>query len=430
MPSQENGQKLRSEEIQDILTRVPHWMIIWGNSLILLIIIIFFILSWVIKYPDIITADAVITSNIPPQREYARASGKIDTILVNNNERVSKGQILGMIENAANLKDVLTLKKHIGRVNTKEQFFSFPIDSIQALTLGEIAPSYNAFEMNYLNFRLNKELKPFTNQLKSNSILKSELKTRLKILQNQKSISKKTYEFSEKTLERNKQLFEKGIISEQEYEDEQAYFLEAEKSLKNINITISQLNQSLNQTDNESSQTIIKSKMENIRLYKSVLLDLNELRRSIRDWELKYLAQANIEGEISLMGIWNEYQTVKQGDLLFTIIPQINNHHIAKIKAPIRNSGKIKKGQQVNINLFNYPEAEYGVLEGKVTEMSAIPDEEGYYFITVFLEKNLLTSYNIQIPFMSEMTGRAEIVTEDLTLLERLFYNMKDIFKT
>lgn len=168
MPSQENRQKLRSEEIQDILTRVPHWMILWGNTLILIIIILFFILSWMIKYPDIITAEAVITSDIPPQREYARATGKIDTILVANNERVGKGQILGMIENAANLRDVLTLKKYINQINTKEKFLSFPIDSIQVLTLGEVAASYNTFERDYLNFILNKELKPYTNQIKFN----------------------------------------------------------------------------------------------------------------------------------------------------------------------------------------------------------------------------------------------------------------------
>jgi len=428
MPSQEKRQKLRSNEIQDILTRVPHWMIVWGNSLILIIIIIFFLLSWVIKYPDVITADAVITSTIPPQREYARASGKIDTLLVHNNERVSKGQILGMIENAAILKDVITLKKLLGRINSEEQFLRFPTDSIQSLMLGEIAPFYNSFELNYLNFILNKELKPYKYQLNSNIIFKSELETRLKILRNQKKIGEQTYELSEKTLGRNKLLFEKGVISEQEFENKQTTFLEAEKSLKNINITISQLNQSLNQTKNESSQTIIQSKMENQRLYKSVLLDLNQLNRSIRDWELKYVSQANIEGYISLMGVWNEYQTVNQGDLLFTVIPQIKNHHIAKIKAPIRNSGKIKIGQQVNINLFNFPETEYGVLEGKVAEMSAIPDEDGYYYITVLLDKGLLTSYNIQIPFMSEMTGMAEIVTEDLTILERLFYNIKDVF--
>lgn len=236
--------------------------------------------------------------------------------------------------------------------------------------------------------------------------------------------------FSEKTLNRSKKLYKKGVISEQEYEDEQTKFLEEEKSLKNLNISISQLNQSLNQTDKESVQTIIDSKMEKTQLYKNVLLDLNQLKRTIRDWELTYVPQANISGKVSLMGVWNEYQTVQQGDLLFTIIPQISNHYIAKIKAPIQNSGKIKKGQEVNISLFNYPETEYGVLQGEVAEMSAIPDKDGYYYITVFLDKNLSTSYNIKIPFRSEMTGTAKIVTEDLTLLERLFYNMKDIFKT
>ncbi len=32
--------QLRSEEVQEILTRVPHWMIRWGNMVVLSIVIL------------------------------------------------------------------------------------------------------------------------------------------------------------------------------------------------------------------------------------------------------------------------------------------------------------------------------------------------------------------------------------------------------
>lgn len=430
MPIKENRQKLRSEEIQEILTKVPHWMIVWGNTIILFFVIIFFTFSLVIEYPDIITAEAVISSNIPPQREYSRASGEIDTILITNNETVEKGEILAMIENSADLDDVILLKEYLNKIDSDKNFLHFPIDSIEVMSLGEIAPAYTAFEGSYLNFHLNNEYKPFDNQIDANTTLRSELRTRLDILINQKKISKEAYQFSEKSLDRMRQLYSKGVISQQEYEKEQAKFLQEEQSLKNLNITISQLKQSLNQSKRESTQTIIESKMEEKRLYKRVLLDLNKLKIAIRNWELKYVSKANISGVVSLVGIWNEYQTVAQGDLLFTIIPDSSDYYIAKLKAPVQNSGKIKKGQKVKINLFNYPETEYGVLEGNIAEMSAIPDNEGLFFLTVYLDKNLKTSYDIEIPFRSEMSGMAEIITEDLTLFERVFYNLRNIFKT
>lgn len=426
--SSKKNKKIKSEEIQDILTSVPNRLILWGNTIVLIIILFFFLLSALIKYPDIINAEVTITSRTPLQKVYARATGKIDTILVKENDRVDKGQTLLMIENSANLKDVLLLKKYIENIETEEQIFDFPIDSVQALNLGEIATRYTSFESNYLNFLLNNQLQPYKNKIQSNSLLRSELISRLEILKTQKNLEEETYKLSEKSLKRNKQLFKNGVISEQEYEREQGNLLKAENNLKNLNISISQLKQSINQLEKESSQTVIDSKFEKTRLYKLLLLELNQLKNSIRNWELKYVSQANIEGAISLMNVWTEYETVTKGDLLLTIIPENNTNYIAKIKAPIRNSGKIKNGQPVIINLSNFPETEYGSLKGTVDMISAIPDESGFYFITVFLEEPLITSYDFQIPFSTELSGTAEIITEDLTLIERLFYSIRGIF--
>jgi len=41
----------------------------------------------------------------------------------------------------------------------------------------------------------------------------------------------------------------------------------------------------------------------------------------------------------------------------------------------------------------------------------------------------LQTSYKKQINFQQEMTGTADIITEDLRLLERLLYQFRDIFR-
>ena len=66
--------ELRSEEVQDILTRVPHWMIRWGNVVILLLLFLVFLVSWFVKYPDIIATEIVITTQIPPEKLIARNS--------------------------------------------------------------------------------------------------------------------------------------------------------------------------------------------------------------------------------------------------------------------------------------------------------------------------------------------------------------------
>ena len=47
--------ELRSEEVQEILEKVPHWMIRWGNVLFLALIVLLLVISWFVKYPDVIT---------------------------------------------------------------------------------------------------------------------------------------------------------------------------------------------------------------------------------------------------------------------------------------------------------------------------------------------------------------------------------------
>ena len=51
--------ELRSEEVQDILTKVPHWMIRWGTVLIFTIIVMLFFVSWFVKYPDVVKTEIV-----------------------------------------------------------------------------------------------------------------------------------------------------------------------------------------------------------------------------------------------------------------------------------------------------------------------------------------------------------------------------------
>mgnify|MGYP003116387514 FL=1 len=61
--------------------------------------------------------------------------------------------------------------------------------------------------------------------------------------------------------------------------------------------------------------------------------------------------------------------------------------------------------------------------------MSLIPDKEGFYLIDVKLPKKLITSYNKEIDFKQEMRGSAEIITEDLRLIERFFYQFREVLK-
>ena len=104
MPQNNRDIEIRSEEVQEILSFVPNWMIRWGNALFLFLIVLLLTLSWFVKYPDIVIAQAVITTAVPPQKEYAKTSGKIDTLFVVDAQKVVVNQPLAIIENTANYR--------------------------------------------------------------------------------------------------------------------------------------------------------------------------------------------------------------------------------------------------------------------------------------------------------------------------------------
>jgi len=415
--------------VQEILTKVPHWMIRWGNALFLTLILLLLFLSWFVKYPDIIQSEALITTQIPPQKEYAKITGKFDAILVKDNEEVKQNQPLAVIENTANYNDVFKLKSIIDTIKVTNKSFQFPLDSLPILFLGDIESQYALFENSYIQYRLNKQLQPFKNEALANQFSISELNGRLRSLQSQKTINKTELDFKQRDLERNKTLFEKGIIATQDYENKQLEFAQAERNYKNYESSISQMREAISNAHKTSKGSEINRIKEEMVLLKNVIQSFNQLKRAIKDWENRYVLQSNINGKVSFLSYWNTNQTVNQGDLVFTIIPSENSSFIAKLKTPPQNSGKLKKGQKVNIKLENYPDTEFGVLKGIVKTISLIPNKDGLYLIDVKLPKELITSYNKKLDFKQEMRGTAEIITEDLRLIERFFYQFKEVLK-
>lgn len=425
--------ELRSEDVQEILTKVPHWMIRWGNVLFFVLIIMLLLISWLVKYPDIILSQATITTQIPPQKEYAQITGNFDAILVKDDQNVIKNQPLAILENTANYKDVFKLSKIIDTITVNSHSFSFPMDSLPLLFLGDIESQFALFENNYIQYELNKQLQPFSNEAIANKYSISELNRRLQSLQTQRDINKTELDFNKKDLDRQKSLFAKGVISAQDYERKQLEYAQAERNYKNFEASISQIRESISTAHMTSRGTEINRVKEEMTLLKTVIQSFNQLKKAIRDWERLYVLKSNIKGKVSFLNYWNKNQTVNQGDLVFTIIPSDNSSFIAKLRTPSQNSGKIKKGQKVNIKLENYPDSEFGVLNGTVDHISVIPitnaDKEIFYFVDVKLPQKLITSYNKEIDFKQEMRGSAEIITEDLRLIERFFYQFKDVLQ-
>jgi HlyD family secretion protein len=85
----------------------------------------------------------------------------------------------------------------------------------------------------------------------------------------------------------------------------------------------------------------------------------------------------------------------------------------------MQRSGKVKTGQLVNIKLSGYPYLEYGMVRGVVKSKSLVPAGDTY-IIEIDLPEGLSTLYGKKLDFTQNMQGTAEIITEDIRLLQKL----------
>lgn len=426
MEEPNDGLKIYSEEVRDVLSEPPSSILKWGSSILLGFVLVLLLLSWIVKYPDIVSTQIVITTHIPPEKTVAKTSGKIETILVKDKAIVKQNTPLAIIQNSANYKDVFLLESQI-KAHSDDNNFDFK--KLENTELGDIESTYALFQAAYIAYELNADLKPFQIEGNAQSVETVQISARLNLLQQQKILNESELQLQKSDLNRYEILFNKGIVSTQDFENKKLGYIQAEKSYRNLLSNISQLKSTLNDNSKNSKSTKISGTKEEVNLKSAKTQAFYQLKKVIKDWELAYVLKSSVTGKISFLQIWTANQTITAGETIFSIIPVLEKGYIGKLKASALNSGKIKEGQDVNIRLTNFPDSQYGMLSGKIKNISLTPDKDGNLWIDVSLPKKLETSYHKTIPFQQEMSGTAEIITEDLRLIERLLYQFRDIFK-
>tara|TARA_R110002073_G_scaffold72537_1_gene177069 strand:+ start:30228 stop:31529 length:1302 start_codon:yes stop_codon:yes gene_type:complete len=420
--------ELRSEEVQEILMNPPAWIVRWGISLIFMFMLIIMTLAFIIKYPDFVKAKVMVTTEQPTERVVSRYSGQVEKLFIKNRDTVNANEKLAIIRNTAIYKDVFVLKNIIENSQFNPKNFNFPFDETSHLILGEISASLLNFEKSYTDFTLLNNLDPYNNQLRGNRVSLSEIGVRLQSQINQKKLLEQEVELRKTDFERQKKLFEKGVISRLEYESHQLQYIQMQKNISVMAISISQMHEALSTAKSTLKTTHINQQEDRINFLKNLTQNYNLLNEAIRDWEYKYVLKSSINGVISFQNFWGENQFINAGEIAFSILPRNTTSLVGKLVIPSQNAGKVLVGQKVLIKLDNYPYQQYGLLIGKVTNFSISPDDEGNYVVYISLPNGTRTSYNKTFKFNQELLGNAEIITEDLSVASRIFYKFRELF--
>ncbi len=414
--------ELRSEEVQEIMGQVPAWIIRWGLTVILFAILAAFTLAWFVKYPDVLVAQLVLTSDPPPLRLAAPTSGKIAHIFVAEKELVQQGDCLLAFESTADWRDVLQLEKSLAGTGTLTSLLPLP-----TYQLGSLQHSYSEFRKTLEAWQFFTKSDPYHRGVKSiTSRQTAEIKALNSNIEAQLELKKRELELAEKAYEINRKLFEQRNISRVELEQYEVVKIQKGVVIKQLeaqihNNEIQRL--SYHQQMGEFGQQVQE---DGLRLQVEAQEALSQLKSAIEDWKQTYMLLAPQSGQVAFFDLWAVSQQVEAGKAVISLLPH-TQHIIGKATLTQQNIGKLRIGQPANIKLDNYNYKEFGMLPAIVSHISPLPHQD-QYLVNLELTQGLKTTYNTQLEFRAEFYGEAEIITEELRLLERVFFEIAIFF--
>ena len=155
---------------------------------------------------------------------------------------------------------------------------------------------------------------------------------------------------------------------------------------------------------------------------------VGQLLAAIHAWEMSYCLVAPSDGRVQLLVQEAPNQYLSSGDVFARIVPNEGETWVGRALLPLQRSGKVKAGQRVIVRFTNFPDQEFGIVNGCLSSVSLVPTEDNY-MVEIAFPDGLTTNYGKLLPVSHEMKATAEIVTDDLRLIERFFQPLKKILK-
>lgn len=421
--------EIRSDEVQEILTAVPSWMIRCGISLIFGIIILCFALSYFIKYPDVISGSVTLTTVMPPVKLVSKTNGEIEQLYVRENEYVEEGAVLAQIRNPLSQGAISFLEEFVAQVElglTNE--FESPLEMTEnQVVFGAVQNGYNEVIKAVSEFQFASNNDQY---LKRKRILEKQIANyrQLALINEKQTLyANENFKLATENFESNKRLYEKNILSKAEFYEQERSYTSVKNEIENLNKAQVQSAITLTDYERQLNELEIDYLSKKMNLTKLIETRLNNIRNEINNWEESFVLTAPMAGRVRFLFQITENQFIAAGKEMFAIVPDQTDELVGMILVDKTGYGKIEIGQDVKIKFDNFPSSEYGQVLGEVIHISQIPNEEKY-LIKISLSNGLESTYKKKLTYTPEMTGQADIITEDLRILERVFNQFRKIF--
>ena len=411
-----------SEEAQEVLGKMPSWIIRWGVSVIFIIFAGIFIGSYFIKIPQILTAPITITSTNPPSDLIAKSNGRIENILRKEGELVAKGEVVAYLHTTANYNDICSIEKELEL--SDDTIYSF---LSKEYNMGEMQNSFSEYRnycVDYLHYikakNISLRIELLLEQIEKYGIY-------LKQQKGQREILSQDLDIERRSLKRDSLLLSYEAITLTDLDRSTQTLLHKRSSLLGFDASITNAELSVLKMQQQLTELRMQHNNETAQHTRLISESRWRLLAQIKLWKSKYVLTAPINGKLTFTKYWSKNQNVITGDVVSTVLPVDSVEVIGLMTIPSSGFGRVDLGQVVNIKLNGYPYQEYGVLKGSIVRLSSVPDVDGY-IAEINFPQGLLSTYKEQFKFIQKMDGTGDIITKDTRLLERLIRPMRSLF--
>jgi multidrug resistance efflux pump len=413
---------LREEIFGEVHNMKPSWWTVRGIFFVFTLLVILFILSYFIKYPDIIIANARFVSDVPSVTIPSKLTSKIASLKKHDGEAVRKNDYIIVFADNSDYNDVLRLTEKIKNLDLNSDLTHFFEEGLKnEYKLGDlIQSSWNALNSQLLeNYQIVSQKKYDLEIQRLENELLYERRILLKyrrLLALDENLSK----IWEQQRNVDSLLATGNVISKVDYNESLIRQLQTKKNSTQEELTFQKSNLEIARIMN-SIEALKQRKQERLTELKvNIKKAFLDLKLAIDTWEENYVIKSPTDGKLHYLIPFKENQYVKMNEDLVAITPATMNFR-AELKIPFSGAGKLRTGQKVNIKLNDYPYNEFGVVTGKIVQLSEVANQDHYIGIVIPDKLKNRTSYNKTIRIHENALGIAEIITQDRSWLGRLF---------
>ena len=422
-----------SGEVREILGKPPSSATKWVFGITLFSLALMLFAGFKFKYPEVIGGKMFLSTAQPPKVIDAPRTGELQVVKVKEGDFVSKNQLLAIFENDADIDDVLELENDLNKLNTLDE------KAIRAFIPNQSLDLDPQLEVQYQDFLSSFEYVPKEqgdqfDQDAINGIYSEIFQVKQSSNSLERSIQSLEEEIAALEISKNNMVDLYGANpSETEY-SKKIFEINQEIKKRNSEIAIvkSEIEKNSEKTKGHNSKILLLKSNVQTGIQERIFQlgqNISSLRKSIASWKANNLVYATSDGQIFFYNNLELKKRYGKGEKLAAIVPVTDKtEYIGMVEIPVKGSGKVQNGQEVNLKFDRYPFHEFGQVKATVSKIYPLSKEETYT-VEVKLDNGLITNQGKNLEYYQQMGGAAEIITDERLFVGRLYDKFLSIWR-